>query len=163
MKLLFAILVGLPLSKPAPIPEPKPVAIKFDICPRGKKRTSTTTCVVDGDTIWLRGRYIRLKDFDTPETQTAFCTDNKKQQAYERGIGRQATLTLIHTLNNNHWTIEYFGKDRSGKRHLATIRINGIDIGEKMIRWGVARRWPDGWEYWCELPGPGRPHPQIRF
>lgn len=150
MKLLIAILIGLPLSKPVVIPKPKPAVIKFEICPRGKKRTSTTTCVVDGDTIWLRGRNIRLKDFDTPETHQSFCTEKSASTGAERQLGKKATARLIELLNGNQWTIESFGGDRSGKRRLATIRINGRDVGDILISERLAREWPDGEETWCK-------------
>ncbi|MEP3278342.1 MAG: thermonuclease family protein [Stappiaceae bacterium] len=100
------------------MPDPKSLAFQFNICPRGKKRTKTTTCIVDGDTIWLRGVNIRLKDFDTPETYTSLCGGNE-----ERRLGKRATRRLQELLNGNRWTIEYYGMDGSGKRRLATIRI----------------------------------------
>lgn len=144
MKLLLALAVGLPLAKPVPIPTDKPTAIQFEICVRGKKRASDETCIVDGDTLWLRGKKIRLKDFDTPETYQALCGGSS-----ERRLGKKATYRLRDLLNSNRWTIEYFGLDRSKKRRLATIRIGGRDVGDILISERLARKWPDGDEWWC--------------
>src|SRR4051812_41715477 len=42
-------------------------------------------CVVDGDTIWLKGEKIRIADIDAPETHEPRC-------ASEKELGDQATL-----------------------------------------------------------------------
>lgn len=39
--------------------------------------------------------------------------------------------------------------DGTGKRTLATIRIGGPDVGDILIEERLARRWPDGKEWWC--------------
>lgn len=129
---MLAILIGLPLSKLAPLPELKPLP-QFTKCIPGKKRTSTTTRVVDGDTLWLRGQNIRLMGFDTLEAQTAFCAENEELHMYETHFGQVATQSLSYLLNHKEWTIEYFGPDRSGTRRLATIRINGKDAGDQLL------------------------------
>lgn len=120
-------------------------AQQFDKCVPGQKRSATETCVVDGDTLWLDGVKIRLKGFDTPETQTSICGG-----VYEISLGFRAKDRLIELLNNNSWTIEYFGRDSTReRRRLATIRIDGQDVGEILIGERFARRWPDGPEFWC--------------
>ncbi len=161
MKLLLAILTLYPVVPlpPKNVPVAKPLP-HFEYCVSGKQRTADTTCVVDGDTVWLKGEKIRLKDFDTPETHTSFCTNNRRQRNYERLLGRRAALELLGLLNTNKWTIEYLGMDRSGKRLLATIRIDGKDIGDILIEKRLARRWPDGEEWWCTVPVPGTPRPK---
>lgn len=117
----------------------------FEKCIPGQKRSSTETCVVDGDTLWLDGVKIRLKDFDTPETQTSICGG-----VYEISLGHRAKERLIELLNTNAWTIEYFGKDNTReRRRLATIRVDGVDVGDILISERLARRWPDGPEHWC--------------
>lgn len=119
-------------------------AAQFDICVRGQQRSATETCIVDGDTLWLDGTMIRLKDFDTPEPQSNICGGD-----YEVALARQATAVLRQMLNDNDWTIEYIGKEPRGKRTLATIRIDGVDVGDLLIAAGLARAWPDGDEFWC--------------
>lgn len=102
------------------------------------------TCVVDGDTIWLHGEKLRLKDFDTPEPRTNVCGGN-----FEKDLAKKASARLMELLNSNHWTMEKFGKDRYG-RTLTTIRIDGVDVGDILIKEKLARAWPDGHEFWCK-------------
>jgi endonuclease YncB( thermonuclease family) len=120
-------------------------AQQFEKCVPGKKRTAAETCVVDGDTLWLDGVKIRLKGFDTPETQTSICGG-----VYEISLGHRAKERLIELLNANDWSIEYLGRDSTQeRRRLATIRISGEDVGDILINERLARRWPKGKEWWC--------------
>lgn len=110
----------------------------------GRRNTPDKTCVVDGDTIWLNGVNLRLEAFDTPEPQTAICGGAK-----EVALAKQASARLLELLNNHRWTVETGGLDNTGKRTLATIRLDGQDVGDILISEGLARRWPDGDEWWC--------------
>lgn len=102
------------------------------------------TCIVDGDTIWLEGEKLRPQGFDTPEPQTNLCGGDK-----ERKLAGKAKARLRELLNNNTWTVERFGLDRY-KRTLVTIRIDGEDVGDILMREKLARKWPDGHEWWCK-------------
>ena len=102
------------------------------------------TCVVDGDTLWLRGEKFRLQGFDTPETTTNLCGG-----AREKRLGNQATARLIQLLNNAEVTFRRKGKDRYG-RTLADFYVDGVEVGGMLIAEGLARSWPDGREFWCE-------------
>ncbi len=101
------------------------------------------TCVVDGDTIWLDGENLRIKGYDTPEPYSNLCGGQR-----EKALAKRATNRFIELLNSGRWTVETFGKGGYG-RTLATIRINGEDVGDILIREGLARRYPDGEEWWC--------------
>jgi micrococcal nuclease len=116
----------------------------LEICGVHQPNTNEKTCVVDGDTLWLSGVNIRLKDFDTPESRTNICGSFT-----EIDLARAATDRLQELLNDNPWTIETFGMDGTGKRLLATIKVAGEDVGDTLIRERLARRWPDGDEFWC--------------
>lgn len=130
-----AVLIALPAQ-----------ALTFEKCVPGQKRSATETCVVDGDTIWLDGVKIRLKDFDTPEPQTNICGGRS-----EIDLAHRASDRLIELLNTNDWSIEYFGWDSTQeKRRLATIRVNGVDVGQTLVSERLARWWPDGEEWWCD-------------
>lgn len=116
----------------------------LEMC-NSRPNTPDKTCLVDGDTLWLIGENIRLKDFDTPEPQTAICGG-----AEEVALAHRASARLLEILNSNDWTIERFGFDRtSSRRRLATIRVDGRDVGETLVAEGLARWWPDGDEFWC--------------
>lgn len=121
----------------------EPVA-HLPICGARQPNTSDKTCIVDGDTLWLNGVNLRLKDLDTPESRTNICVGFT-----EIDLADAATDRLQELLNTNIWTIETYGKDGTGKRRLATIRIAGEDVGDILIREQLARRWPDGKEFWC--------------
>jgi len=115
-------------------------AFAIEICGKGKRYT----CVVDGDTIWLKGEKIRLMGFDTPETTTAFCGGDREKQ-----LGYKATERLQELLTNNEFSVHRDGIDRYG-RTLAIIRIDRVNIGDILIDEGLARYWPDGDEFWCK-------------
>lgn len=138
MRLLLAIVALAVLSMPVAA-QPR-----LEMC-GNRPNTADKTCIVDGDTLWLQGENIRLKDFDTPEPQTQICGGRA-----EVALAHQASARLLELLNSYPWTIEYFGYDStSSKRRLATIRINGTDVGDILISERLARRWPDGDEWWC--------------
>jgi endonuclease YncB( thermonuclease family) len=115
------------------------------ICGQYQRNTSDKTCIVDGDTLWLGGVNIRLKDFDTPESRTNICGG-----FVEIDLAKAATARLQALLNGNAWTVETFGIDGTGKRRLATISVDGVDVGDILIAEKLARRWPDGDEFWCQ-------------
>ncbi|MGV8830414.1 MAG: thermonuclease family protein [Devosia sp.] len=115
------------------------VTVKFSMC--GSNRY---TCVVDGDTIWWEGQNLRLQSYDTPEPYNAICGG-----AEEVALAKRASARLLELLNGNPFTVQTFGLDNTGKRTLATIRIGGRDVGDILIKERLARRWPDGNEWWC--------------
>ncbi|GLQ53627.1 thermonuclease family protein [Devosia nitrariae] len=131
-----APLVSLVL--PAPSPERR---VQFEMCSGSHRHT----CVVDGDTIWLDGENLRLEGYDTPEPYTAICGGQA-----EVALAKRASARLLELLNSNAITVETGGLDGTGKRTLATIRIDGRDVGDILIDEGLARRWPDGNEWWCQ-------------
>lgn len=98
------------------------------------------TCVVDGDTVWIKGEKIRLEDIDAPEP---------RGRCYEELIAAaKATERLRVLLTGNSFTIERSGEDRYG-RTLAKILISGRSVGEMMISEGLVRRWRGRRENWC--------------
>jgi micrococcal nuclease len=113
--------------------------MQLSMCGSGKRHT----CIVDGDTIWLNGENLRLQAFDTPEPYNDICGG-----AQEIALAKRASARLLDLLNSNPFTVESFGQDRYD-RTLATIRISGQDVGDILIAEGLARRWPDGTEFWC--------------
>jgi endonuclease YncB( thermonuclease family) len=112
---------------------------RFTMCGRDRY-----TCVVDGDTIWLHGTNLRLQSYDTPEPYDGICGGQK-----EVTLAKQASARLLALLNASPFTVETFGLDNTGKRTLATIKIKGRDVGDILIAERLARRWPDGEEWWC--------------
>jgi len=113
------------------------------MCRRGMDK-STKTCLVDGDTIWLKGVKYRLAGYDTPEPTTNICGGD-----FERQLAARASARLLHILNTYKWTIEPSGKTGGYGRALATIRVGQQDVGDVLISERLARRWPDGDKWWC--------------
>jgi len=126
----------------AALTSPSPVAAKrrasFSMCGRDRH-----TCIVDGDTVWLDGENLRLQSYDTPEPYNDICGGQA-----EVALAHRASARLLQLLNSNSFTVDTAGTDRYG-RTLATIQIGGRDVGDILIEEGLARRWPDGHEFWC--------------
>lgn len=133
MKRLIAALAMVMIAFISPA-----TAAQFEMCGRDRH-----TCVVDGDTIWLNGENLRLESYDTPEPYNDICGGRG-----EVALAHRASARLLELLNSNPFTVETGRKDRHG-RVLATIRIGGQDVGDILIGEGLARRWPDGHEFWC--------------
>ena len=131
MKHLLSVVAVVVFISPA-------TAAQFEMCGRDRH-----TCVVDGDTIWLNGLNLRLESYDTPEPYNDICGGQA-----EVALARQASARMLELLNSNDFTVETGREDRNG-RVLATIKIGGRDVGEILISEGLARRWPDGDEFWC--------------
>ncbi|MEO5807740.1 thermonuclease family protein [Devosia sp.] len=137
MKLALIVLALVGLAAPS-------YADELRMCHKGERNGPAKHCLVDGDTIWVHGQNIRLKSFDTPEPTTDICGGQR-----EIALAHQASQRLLELLNSNAWTLETFGLDGTGKRLLGTIRISGRDVGDILIDERLARRWPDGDEWWC--------------
>ncbi len=109
------------------------------MCGSGKR----ITCIVDGDTFWFEGEKIRVQGYDTPEPQTGLCGGRA-----ERELAHQASKKFMEIMNSGSVSIFRTGTDRYG-RTLANVTVNGVDVGDALIAEGLARRYPDGCEFWC--------------
>lgn len=100
-------------------------------------------CVVDGDTIWLKGTKIRVADIDAPETHDPRC-------ASEKALGDRATLRLQDLLNNGAVTLESIDRDedRYGRK-LRLVLVNGMSVGDTLVGEGLARWYAGGRRPWC--------------
>ena len=103
--------------------------------------TKRVTCVVDGDTVWIKGEKIRLEGIDAPEA---------RGRCYEELVAAaNATERLRVLLTTNQFTILRNGKDRYG-RTLAKIKIGNRSAGEIMMSEGLVRKWRGKRENWCK-------------
>ncbi len=111
----------------------------FSIC-SGPIRTN---CVVDGDTIWLKGEKIRIADIDTPEISTPKCR-------YEEEHGYRAQGRLRDLLNNGPIDLARVDRDRDRYgRLLRIIKRDGKSLGGQLVSEGLARHWTGRRESWC--------------
>ena len=102
------------------------------------------TCVVDGDTIWLRGQKIRIADIDTPEISKPRCSS-------EEALGHRAKERLLELLNAGPFQVVRSGsrdKDRYG-RLLRVIMRNGESLGMVLVGEGLAHVWDGRRHPWC--------------
>lgn len=105
---------------------------------------SRVSCVVDGDTIWLRGTKIRVADIDTPEVSSPRCQS-------EYALGMRATYRLRDLLNEGPWSVEQVGmrdEDRHGRK-LRVLTRRGQSIGDMLVAEGLARTWTGRRQPWC--------------
>lgn len=104
--------------------------------------------MIDGDTLEIDGDTVRLYGVDTPETRRPRCVGEIK-------LGRQATALVIDRLAPREGKapvvrIRRKGEDMFG-RTLATVRIDGEDLGEALLAAGLAELTPDGKRHdWCK-------------
>lgn len=107
-------------------------------CPASAQQRART---VDGDTIVVDGRRVRVMGLDTPERQ-ARCPREARQahKATER----------MRELVAGGVTVRPQGQDRYGRR-LAVVRDQqGRDVAKTMVREGLAREYHGGRrEGWC--------------
>lgn len=94
--------------------------------------TSRLVRVIDGDTLEMAGRRVRLRGVDAPEiAQTCF-----KSGAVVR-CGEEARDALSALVRDREVACRASGLDRYG-RELAVCRAGGIDIGGALVRRGLA-------------------------
>lgn len=92
--------------------------------------------IVNGDTITLGLERIRIMNIDAPETFDSRCTN-------ELLLGIRAKERLAALLRAGQVDLERQGRDRFG-RTLARLSIESRDVGETLIREGLALPWRDG-------------------
>jgi len=115
------------------------VRASFGFCHTG----GGTNCVVDGDTIWLRGQKIRVADIDAPETHPSRC-------AREAQLGGQATRRLRQLLNGGAVSLQPIDRDvdRYGRK-LRIVLVDGRSVGDTLVDEGLARWYAGGRRPWC--------------
>ena len=137
--------LGLVLASTLAASVPATANPPLDKCVVGQTRAVDEYCLVDGDTIWIDGKKLRMVGYDTPEPQSRICGGER-----EIDLAHRASDRVLELLNGNNWATEYGGLDRTGQRTLVTIRIDGENIGDILIRERLAVVYPDGDEFWCD-------------
>ena len=96
--------------------------------------------VADGDTFTAK---IRISNIDTP--------DINGKCAYERELAQRAKVFTTEQLAKGSVVIrqDKRGIDRYG-RMLARVEVRGQDLGEMLVKEGLARLWRGKREPWCE-------------
>ncbi len=104
--------------------------------------------IIDGDTVAFGLERVRILNIDAPETRGAHCER-------ELFMGLKAKERLGMLLRSGPVQIERYGQDVYG-RTLARIDVNGLDVGQILVREGLALQWQDGSDakqarrrHWC--------------
>ena len=128
--------IGIPSASALPT-APALMRANFPVCGSAKR----DTCIVDGDTVWLKGEKMRLSGINAPEVGNPKCRR-------EAELAAKATRRLRTILNSNEWSVERFGHDKYG-RTLVNFRIDQTTAGDMLIRAGLAHRWEGYKRNWC--------------
>ena len=115
------------------------VRARFGFCHTGGGHN----CVVDGDTLYLKGVKIRIADIDAPETHDPKCPA-------EKSLGDRATQRLIRLVNSGEVTLAPIDRDEDGYgRKLRIVKVDGQSVGETLVDDGLARWYAGGRRPWC--------------
>ncbi|MBD9638602.1 excalibur calcium-binding domain-containing protein [Ensifer sp. ENS07] len=113
--------------------------------------SAATVNLIDGDTVRINGRTIRIVEIDAPETYKPRCE-------LERMLGYAAKQRLRQLLDAGNITYEPAGTDRYN-RTLAHVFAGGINVGSTLLAEGHALAYRPGADAklerlraWC---GPG--------
>lgn len=102
-----------------------------------------STCLIDGDTGRDGGRKWRLISIDTPELSAAGC-DNERRLAEEARQRLQQLMAGGYRIRPN-------GKIDPHGRALVDIELpDGRDVSRILLDEGLAQRWPNRGNVWCE-------------
>lgn len=101
------------------------------------------SCLVDGDTGRDNGKKWRLISIDAPELAEPAC-ENEKQLAL-------AARRRLQQLLAGGYRIRPSGRDDPNGRALVDILLpDGRDVGRILIAEGLAQRWPNRANIWCD-------------
>ena len=112
----------------------------FTRCGRGRG----PACVVDGDTFKLGTRKIRIAGIDAPEVNPARCPA-------ESALGERSTAALQAWLNRGPFTMRGWAHrpaDQYGRELMSVARGN-TDVGEELVRAGLAKPYSGSKSDWC--------------
>lgn len=98
--------------------------------------------ITDGDTFRVREERIRIENIDTPEMP------GRARCPAEAQLALRAKARLGQLLAAGDIRLARSGEDRYG-RTLARVSVNGVDVGDQLVREGAAQRWAGRKAQWC--------------
>jgi endonuclease YncB( thermonuclease family) len=109
------------------------ITIAIAACPPPPVKRET--CVHDGDTIWIAGEKLRLKNIDTPEL-------NGKCER-ERRLAVKARARVVEIMNHADPRIIYTGeRDAFGRQLVEMPGLESALIAEGLaVRWRTRKDW----------------------
>ncbi len=101
--------------------------------------------VYDGDTFRVEHQWYRIAGIDAPEI--------KGDCMAEKVYAQAARIRLEGLLQGKTVVVKGHGYDK-WERRLATVAVDGLDVGEAILKDGLARRWTKKWNHqpepWCQ-------------
>lgn len=100
---------------------------------------------IDGDTIVVDGRHVRIANIDAPEIHDYHCDA-------ELRLGMLAKRRMAELLAGGAVVLHEGDHGRMVDRYgrmLATVEAGGKDVGETLVAEGLARRWTGKRRPWC--------------
>ena len=144
---LLAILLSIwgsgilhkPLNPAANAPQTRSAGLVFGLCSQG----GLTNCVASGDSFYLGGKTVRIAGIEAPQLYGAACPK-------EVALGRTSAARLQAMLNSGQLGLAKAGPDleRYGLL-LRNVTVDGKDVGQAMVRDGLARDIGDLTRSWC--------------
>jgi micrococcal nuclease len=98
-------------------------------------------CVLDGDTIYVRGEKVDIAGVQAPAIEAARCPD-------ERSRGIDAAVRLADLLNRGKISVGPAFRDPFG-RAVRKVQVDGEDVGRTMIAAGLAHEYDATSPGWC--------------
>lgn len=96
--------------------------------------------VIDGDSFVLAGERIRIANIEAPGLEETGCGADRRPGERAKHVLESLLVTGFIIVDRGNKAGGPM-KDRDGNT-LATVSIDGVDVGETMIQQGVA--WPSG-------------------
>ena len=119
---------------------PERISARFTRCGPGQN----LACVVDGDTLRLGQRRVRLIGIDAPEIAGAACPA-------ERARGERAANRLLALINQGEFDLvghRFHDRDSLG-RDLRLARRGNVSFGDVLMAEGLAHRYFGAKRNWC--------------
>ena len=128
-----------PLKATAEAPQTRSAGLVFGLCSEG----GLTNCVASGDSFYLGGKTVRIAGIEAPQLYGAACPK-------EAALGRTSSARLQALLNSGQLELAKVGPDleRYGLL-LRNVTVQGKDVGQAMVRDGLARDIGDLTRSWC--------------
>ena len=128
-----------PLKATAEAPQTRSAGLVFGLCSQG----GLTNCVASGDSFYLGGKTVRIAGIEAPQLYGAACPK-------EAALGQTASGRLQTLLNSGQLGLTKVGPDleRYGVL-LRNVTVDGKDVGQAMVRDGLARNIGDLTRSWC--------------
>ncbi|WP_024513503.1 thermonuclease family protein [Bradyrhizobium sp. ARR65] len=94
--------------------------------------------IIDGDTLEMHGIRIRLWGIDAPEsTQLCRGDDSEQYRCGARAANELDTFIARRLVNCSPMSLDRYG------RTVATCSVGGADLGDWLVRNGLALDWPE--------------------